>query len=42
MSEIDNTIKIDDKVTIGPCSYLNKHNEKYFFKASIYFQLAIF
>ncbi len=42
MNEIDNITKIHDKVTIGPCSYLSKHNDKYFFKVSIYFQLAIF
>ena len=42
MNEIENITKIDDKVTIGLCSYLSKHNDKYFFKASIYYQLAIF
>ena len=42
VKENDYRGKIGEKVTIGLCSYINKHNDKYFFKATNYFQLAVF
>jgi hypothetical protein len=42
MEEIDYRLKIGDKVTIGLCSYISNNNDKYFFKATTYFQLAVF
>jgi hypothetical protein len=42
MKEIDYKVKIGAKVTIGLCTYISKNNDKYFYKATTYFQLAIF